>query len=197
MHVEEGQEILSGQALLTINGDRQLSAGQSVEQALLDEYKIQLSGAKNALEQQKQILELQTQSLRQQIKAAQADLEQIQSQQHIVRQRLSLISARIERLTSMRQQGHVAESDLDILQEQRLSIQSDVQALTRDQLNQTNRIVQLRTELQLLPQEYAANRVQLQKQVSEVTQQITQVNSQREYTVVASRAGVILSLIHI
>lgn len=194
VHVEEGQEILSGQALLTINGDRQLSAGQSVEQALLDEYKIQLSGAKNALEQQKQILELQTQSLRQQIKAAQADLEQIQSQQQIVRQRLSLISARIERLTSMRQQGHVAESDLDILQEQRLSIQSDVQALTRDQLNQTNRIVQLRTELQLLPQEYAANRVQLQKQVSEVTQQITQVNSQREYTVVASRAGVISNL---
>ena len=39
VHVEEGQEILSGQALLTINGDRQLSAGQSVEQALLDEYK--------------------------------------------------------------------------------------------------------------------------------------------------------------
>lgn len=55
-------------------------------------------------------------------------------------------------------------------------------------------MVQLRSELQLLPQEHAANRVQLQKQVSELTQQITQVNGQREYTVIASRDGIISNL---
>lgn len=194
VHIQEGEAIIAGQALLTINGDRQLSEGMSVEQALLNEYQIQLTGANNALRQQQQILTLQTQSLQQQIQAAKTDLEQIKNQQNIVQQRYDLVNARIERLSGMQQQGHVAESDLDVLQEQRLAIQSEVQALTRDQLNQTNRMVQLRTELQLLPQEYASNRIQLQKQASELTQQITQVKGQREYTVIASRDGIVSNL---
>ena len=192
--VEDGQLVSAGQALLMVNGDRLLSAGISVEETLITEYQAQLKGAKSALNQQAQILELQSLSLNQQINAANEDLKQIDNQGHIVSQRADLVTARINRLNAMQQQGHIAEAELDNLHEQQLAIKSEIQALARDKLAQNNRIMQLQTDLQLLPQEYTAKRIQLQKQVSELSQQITQVSGQREYTVVASRDGIVSNL---
>ena len=194
VHVREGQEVLAGQALLTINGDHQISAEQSVEQALLNEYQQQLSSAVRALQQQQQIHALQIQSSQQQIEAATSDLKQINTLKQIAQQRLRLISNRIETLISVRQQGHITASKTDALQEQRLAMQIQVQALIREQQNQANRILQLGTEAQLLPHQYNTAREQIHHQVSELTQQITKVNGQRKYTVVASRDGVINNL---
>jgi len=151
--VEDGQAVSAGQALLIINGDRLLSAGISVEETLITEYQTQLNGAKRALNQQAQIFELQSLSLNQRISAAHEDLKQIDNQGQIVSQRADLVTARINRLNAMQQQGHIAEAELDNLHEQQLAIKSEMQALTRDKLAQNNRIVQLQTDLQLLPQE--------------------------------------------
>ena len=192
--VSQGQTVEKNQPLIIVSGDRYLTTGESLESTLTKEYQQQSSILQQQLNRTEQIHHLQVRDLRDQIEASRLDLSRLSEQINTLKTRYDLQQKQFENYSTMYDSGHLSDIEMNNSHQQLLALQNEMQKLLRDKINQRNSTSQLSTQLTLAPQIYQNQRTQLQTKISELKQQIEQLNSQRTYVLRASRAGIVTNL---
>ncbi|GAA0358219.1 HlyD family efflux transporter periplasmic adaptor subunit [Bowmanella denitrificans] len=192
--VAEGEEVLQGQPLMVINGDKVLADGEHLEALLLAEYQSQQQILTRKLARFNQVHQLKLQDIEQQLLASKADLVQLQGQATTLAQHYKLLSARASDYQHMHSLGHISAREVQDTEEQRLTLQSQLQGLEREKVNQLNRIEQLQTQQALLPAEQQNQLDDTQRSLSDLAQRIAQLNGQRAYVIKASIDGTVTNL---
>lgn len=192
--VKEGDKVQTGQPLIIINGDRILADGDNLENRLLEEYESQRHLLTEQIGRADQTQQDRKASLERQIDSIKHNLVLMDEQLSTLDARHTLIKNQIERYRPKIEAGHISRLEYDQVLSQELSVRSDKQALLREIGNQKDLLSQRYTDLQLLPQEAANNLDQLQSRLSELAQQIAQLQGQRAHIITATRAGIVNNL---
>jgi membrane fusion protein len=192
--VAEGEEVTQDQPLFIVNDDRVLASGDHLQTNLINEYNAQRQLLNEQLTRTQSIFQLRMTDLQKRIGSAQQDIKLIDEQTRILTERYTLVSAQVERFRRLKQNGHVSSVEFDNAMAQELALKSDQQTLLRNRITQTNAIEQLHTELTLLPDENANSLGQLRSRLSDIAQQMTQLNGQSARIVKAPRAGIVNNL---
>ena len=192
--VSDGDAVANGQPLVLINGVRVLANGEHLESILIDEY----------LEQRTALTEQQTRSqsafrervddIAQRIATAELDLALLDEHVALLDQNRSLLADQVDRYRTLSRDGHVSSTDLETVINRELALKGDLQTLRRNQVNQRNRIEQLRIEQSLLPREEADAVAALNLRLSDISQQIARLRGQQAQVITASRDGVVHNL---
>lgn len=192
--VAEGDQVVQDQPLLVINGDKVLADGEHLETLLLAEYQSQQQILTRQLTRFNNVHQLQQTDIEQQLYASKADLAQLQAQASTAKQRYQLLNERANDYQQMQSLGHISAREVQDTQGQRLSLQSQLQGLEREKVNQLNRIEQLQIQLALLPAEQQNQIDETQRSLSDLAQRIAQLNGQRAYVIKASIGGKVTNL---
>ena len=189
--VSEGEQVTQDQPLLIVNDDRMLASGENLDTGLLREYNSQRKMLDEQLARTQSTYEMRSKDISKRITSAQQDLKLIDEQLHILSERYTLVGTQVERYRTLKREGHVSSVEFDNAITQELTIKSDQQALLRSQISQKNTIEQLLTEQKLLPDENANTMDQLRSHISDIAQQIAQLNGRRAHIITAPRAGIV------
>jgi membrane fusion protein len=192
--VVEGEQVAQDQPLFIVNDDRVLASGDHLQTNLLNEYNAQRQLLNEQLTRTQSIFQGRMNDIQKRIGSAQQDIKLIDEQTRILNERFTLVSAQVERFRRLKQNGHVSSVEFDNAMAQELALKSDQQTLLRNRITQTNAIEQLRTEQTLLPDENANALDQLRSRLSDIAQQMTQLNGQSARIVKAPRAGIVNNL---
>ena len=192
--VHEGDRVTEGQPLLVVNGDRILEGGEHLESILLGEYESQKKLLTEQLHRSERVHTQQQLDLEQRISSSRQDLALLERQIQMQTRRYGLISEQAERYRSLREMGHISSAEMDSVVAQELELDAGRKSLERSQVNLKNQIQRLENEKKLLPEEHADNVAQLRARLSDLAQQIAQINGQRAYVVKATRSGVVNNL---
>lgn len=192
--VTEGEYVIEHQPLVIINGDRTLASGDNLETQLLEEYEAQRKLLNEQLVRTESIFENRMRDTHQRITAAQSELQVIRQQGAMLEQRYKLNKNQVERLTLLREKGHISLAEFDGAITEELTIKSDIQGLSRSKIAQRNLIEQLQTELNTLPDEHENKIDQIRERLSNISQQIAQLSGQRSHVIKAPKAGTVNNL---
>ncbi|MBE8716317.1 HlyD family secretion protein [Cellvibrio polysaccharolyticus] len=192
--VKEGDRVQVGQPLMIINGDRTLADGGNLEGRLLEEFESQRRLLKEQITRAGQTHQHREGSLVRQVESLQHNLALMDEQMATLDARHTLIKNQLERYRPLVEEGHISHREYDSFLSQELSVRSERQALLREIGNQRDLLSQRLTDLQLLPQDAANSLDQLQSRLSELAQQIAQLNGERAHVITATRAGIINNL---
>ncbi|MBT0587720.1 HlyD family efflux transporter periplasmic adaptor subunit [Alteromonas oceanisediminis] len=192
--VADGAKVQKGDALMRIGTERQLTDGRSVEQALLSQYSQQLDDIDVQQAHLQAIYRVESAALDKAIQVGQSDVERINQQYIALQQREVLVNNRLQRLRNMHILGHIAQHDIDLLSEQQLGLRGEILSLERERSAARSHVSQLLSERQILPQTHEQQITQLNRQVGELQQHITQVSGQQEYIISAPKDGFVTNL---
>lgn len=192
--VKEGDKVQAGQPLIIINGDRILADGGNLESRLLEEYESQRRLLTEQIERADRTQQDRENSLRRQVESIKHNLSLMDEQLATLDARHILIKNQIERYRPKIEKGHISRLEYDQVLSQELSVRSDKQGLLREISNQKDLLSQRHTDLRLLAQEAANSLDQLQARMSELAQQIAQLQGQRAHIITATRAGIVNNL---
>jgi membrane fusion protein len=192
--VAEGEQVAQDQPLLVVEDNRTLASGENLDVDLLNEYQSQREMLNEQLTRNRSTYEMRIKDIAKRIISAQQDLELIEEQLYILNERYILVSAQVERYRTLKRERYVSSLEFDNAMTQGLAIKNDQQALLRNRNSQKNTIDQLQTEQKLLPDENANAVDQLRSRLSDIAQQITQLNGRSSHIIKAPRAGVVNNL---
>ncbi|KUJ82779.1 hypothetical protein AWR36_009430 [Microbulbifer flavimaris] len=192
--VSEGEQVVKGQPLFAVNGDRVLADGKNLESLLIAEYESQHNLLNEQLERSERIHQQNLQNIERQIDLAEADLQLVRSQVKTQRHRYDLVAAQAARYRHLKHSGHISSAELDAVLAQELELQAELQSLKRNQLNLRNKIQQLITRRSVLPEEHANNAARLTARLSDLAQKMAQLHGQRAYIIKAPGPGVVNNL---
>lgn len=192
--VQEGQKVLSGQALIEIKADRTLTNGNNLETELLEQFQLQATMLDQQLAHNQHINQSRLADLALQQQASQKHISSIRRQLTTLDIRQAMLAKRLATYARMLQQQHISQLDHDRVKEQKLALISEIQKRQNDLQQQQNQLQQLDNEQQQLPQQFAKQRAQLISQRSQLDQQMTRLKGQQSYMIRASRDGIVTNL---
>src|SRR5690606_37000319 len=179
--VKEGDKVQTGQPLMIINGDRTLADGGNLENRLLEEFESQRRLLTEQIDRAGQTQQDREGNLLRQIETIKYTLSLMDEQMTTLDARHTLIKSQLKRYRPKVDQGYISRMEYDNVLSQELSVRSDKQGLLLEMGNQKDLLAQRHTDLQLLPQDAANNLDQLQSRLSELAQQIAQLQGERAY----------------
>jgi len=192
--VKEGDRVRAGQQLIVINGDRTLTDGGNLESRLLEEFESQRRLLIEQMERTSRTRQDREESLLRQVKSIEHNLVLMDKQLATLDSRHALIQDQLERYRPLVEKGLIPRIEYDNVLSQELSVRSDRQELLLQIGNQRDLLSLRRTDLELLPQEVANGLDQLRARLSELDQQIAQLQGQRAHVITATRAGIVSNL---
>jgi len=192
--VTNGQNVNKDDALFVISNTKTLGDGNYLEQELLQEYQSQKQAITDRMAREKTINTLEIEQLSSRINNLQDEILQAEQQLNTLNQVLDLVNKRETNYTNLQQPGYVSKDQLMSVKEQKLSVQSDYQALIRNKLNLQHSLSELTYQQSMLPQQHQNEIAQLNQQLSELNQNILQLNGQQKYVVRAKVSGIVSNL---
>lgn len=192
--VEEGQLVEKGQPLIEISEQKTLTGGIDLQLKRLQEFDAQIEIIERQLSRNKLISAQQKGDLEKRITTAKSELELVEKQISILNQRYRLVRTQVKKAASLRKEGHLSATEYDQTVSEKLSLEEEIQSLKRIQLSQRTLIGGLESELRLSPEQEANQIDQLQDKLSILSQQKSELQQRRSYTLVAARAGVVNNL---
>jgi membrane fusion protein len=192
--VKEGQLVTENQVLVVMRSVNLLPSGEALENVLLRQLESQLQLAQAQLSNVNTTYQHRREALDQRRAASSEDLRLLEDQQDLMNQRYEISLSRIGRYRALQDEKHLARQILDEAVADELSQRSGLRALSREKVDLSNAIRQAAIELELDSAREADEESRLLEHISEIEQQIAQLQNQRQYTVNAPRAGVVSNL---
>lgn len=194
-HVREGQVVKQGDPLLTISSERTTSNAREAQAAMLSELKQRQMSLRSEQGKQSEIDVLMGSSIAARIRGLENEIREIQAQ-------LALQSSRVASAERMvvRYQQLVAERFMS-----EVALQEKQEAL----LDQRNQLVQIKRTIASLNRELNAARAELsasglkkvnnqaaiERQISELEQQLTETDLRRSIVLTAPAEGIVTTLL--
>src|SRR5690606_35651509 len=161
---------------------------------LLEEFESQRRLLIEQMERTSRTRQDREESLLREVKSIEHNLVLMDKQLATLDSRHALIQDQLERYRPLVEKGLIPRIEYDNVLSQELSVRSDRQELLLQIGNQRDLLSLRRTDLELLPQEVANGLDQLRARLSELDQQIAQLQGQRAHVITATRAGIVSNL---
>lgn len=194
IRVKPGDSVQRGDALLTVNGDQYLSDGRSLDATLLEELRQARDRLTDRISRTRLVQPLDEAKLRAEQDSTQQDIDLVRAQIEAVRQQQALVDKQLTHTRRLASEGHATEAQVDDGLAQRSRLESERTALERTLAQQENRLRQLKMDLDLLPTKQRDELDELDTWLSQLEQQILELEGRRGYTLTAPVSGRIASL---
>lgn len=190
--VTEGQEVAAGAPIAKFSIDRSTRAGGSTGDAVSRELKQRITLIENEKAQQRQLAQQQVDQLHRRIRDLQNEIAQSDAEIRIQQQRLASAREQAARYASLKgfasdvivqqKKDDAIEQDLKLqtLKRQRASVERDLSAAKSEEPS-----ILLRSQSQI---------EQLERQISELQQNIVQEEARRESVILAPIAGTVTNI---
>ncbi|NMR27245.1 HlyD family efflux transporter periplasmic adaptor subunit [Pseudoalteromonas sp. NEC-BIFX-2020_015] len=193
--VREGELVKTGQTILRIASAKHSKQGLELNQALLNQYSIQLQNLESQLVQQKSQDELDGLELEEQKRNAIARLAELDSQSKTFNMRLQLNEQMINQISTLKGSGYISELELQRQKDTLLSLKQQASNIKSERLTLTNQIKQLQSQLEKLPLEQSQRWSQLESQKADLKIQLSSIEQQRMGELRAPKSGVVSGLL--
>lgn len=132
--VQEGQQVIAGQPLIIVNGDRHLTDGGALESRLPKEYETQRHLLSQQLENGERLYRHHREDLEHEVTSVRQNLSLLEQQLQTLKQRHGLLQILFARNQALLKQRFVAQNDLENARGQELALRNEKQGLLRENL---------------------------------------------------------------
>ncbi|MFM8900960.1 MAG: HlyD family secretion protein [Burkholderiales bacterium] len=191
--VTEGQVVKQGDVLFVLAVGRSTEQGdtQAAVQAGLNARQQSLQ---QATRQQVALMEAQKTGLERQQRDIQRELGQIDVEADLLRQRLVLAQAALERHQGLLTQNFISTAQVQAKAEEVLAVRAQQQALERQRAGKQREIGVLQAQLAALPLHTQAATGELERDLAQLTQEVAEVAARQRVVVRAPQDGVVSSI---
>jgi membrane fusion protein len=193
--VTEGQSVKQGQVLLVVSSERATASNQEAQAAMLQELRDRRDSLRAEQRKQAGIDELTADELRKRIAALAAELGQARAQFNLQQQRVASALRTVRRQEELVAAKFVTEAALQEKQEAVLEQRSQLVALQRTITGLARDQDAARVELESSALKKANNAAAIDRQISEIEQQLTEVDSRREVAITAPADGTVTTIL--
>ncbi|MBQ4831220.1 HlyD family efflux transporter periplasmic adaptor subunit [Alteromonas sp. MMG017] len=194
VYVSEGQKVLKGEPLLSIEYGVQQPQGETVELKLQQELLAKKQRITDSLARTITIHKNNHAQLVKQLEHAQTDADSIRHILAISYQQWQLAHNQFTSLEVLRNAGHVSNADFDSYKLELLSSQQQWKQSERNNLKSEAEVSRLTHEIDGLPEIQANERTAHENQLSDINQQLLTLNRDRQRILYATQNGVVSSL---
>lgn len=192
--VSEGQLVKRGDTLLVISSERASTATAETEAAMLRELTARRDSLRRELTKQAEIDNLGAGGLRDRIRGLQAELAQADTQLKIQRSRVTSAERTVRRNAELLDRRFVSEAAMQVKQEELLDQRGQLAAIERGITGLQRELDAARVELAGSALRRANNGAGLERQISEIEQQLTEGEARREVVLVAPADGTVTNV---
>ena len=194
VYVSEGQKVLKGEPLLSIEYGVQQPQGETVELKLQQELLAKKQRITDSLTRTITIHKNSHVQLVKQLEHAQTDADSIRHILAISYQQWQLAHNQFTSLEVLRDAGHISNADFDSYKLELLSSQQQWKQAERNNLKSEAEVSRLTYEIAGLPEIQANERTAHENQLSDINQQLLTLNRDRQRILYATQNGVVSSL---
>jgi membrane fusion protein len=192
--VREGEQVASGQVLVTLSTDQQSAAygatGEREAHALQAQREsLQAEGERNG-----QLLRQQRANIGERLAAMDGEQKNIQQEIELQKGKLVLAQEWEGKLRELQLRGFISQQQLRVSAEEALDQAARVRALERNLITLARDRAALEGELHDLPIKIGAQDALLARSVADNTRELAQVAAQRELQVTAPAAGTVTAI---
>ncbi|TKB45631.1 HlyD family efflux transporter periplasmic adaptor subunit [Thalassotalea mangrovi] len=203
LHVAEGDCVQVGQPLITVARQKQFTNHQDMDKSdskydlselMAEQLTVQLALLSQEIDKLKQLRQQESASLSARMTVLEQEKSTILQQATLLDEQLQILKSRQNNTEHLLQQGFISERESQLHRQQFLDLQSERQMLHRQSLQQQRELTQVAFNQKSLPQQYQLKINAIDRQKTEVEAQLAQLRSNQEFTITATRTGVVTGL---
>jgi membrane fusion protein len=193
--VAEGQAVRQGDVLLVVSSERSSASTRDAQAAVLDQLAERRESLRREQDKQAEIDGLSAAAVEQRIRSLNAEIEQGRTQIELQRARVASAELAVKRQEGLVAAHFVSEAALQQKNDELLDQRGQLANLNRTIAGLTRDIDAARTELATGRLKRANTAAQIDRQMSELTQQLTEADSRRAVVLTASADGTVTTIL--
>lgn len=194
IHVVQGQPINEGDPLFTIKSDKSQANQQGVETKLLQELTLSKQKFQDQIISEQKLLDSEKSRLIHRQSHIQEELTQIQKAISLGNERVNMAKIRADNAFKIKEKGHLSHVEYQKIYEEYLSLQQQLNEMTRSERAKQSELKQIESEFEQLPTRHQNRINEIEKAVSELVQRETEIAGRREMVIRAPVKGSVSSL---
>ncbi len=194
LNVQEGQQVLAGQTLLTID-NRSATIEGSLEQSLLEEYRSQQQTLNNQLSALKRQFATQKRTLALSIENTERQLINIVEMKNLASERLTLAQSHYNSAQLLAAKALLPRQEVRQLRASYLAVKQDASQINAERLKLVNALDEQKYSYQQLRVKFEQGSNDIKVTLSELEQRIATTTSQQTEVIKAPKAGVVSNLL--
>ncbi len=195
LNVAEGSEVSSGDALLTISGDRSSVSMGETAAAISTQLRLVKARLESAVADASRMGEEQADDLRMQQRMLRSQIRQIDGQTDIEGRQVRDLSALLHRLQALGTKGYVSALDIQQQRTQELGAEAQVKSLMRQRSDSERQLGSIGAQLAQLPLVTAEKLNDLQRQMAQNEQALVQNEADRATVLHAPESGIVSAVL--
>lgn len=194
IHVNEGDEVVIGQTLITILSERSMQGGSDIDTLLLHELEATQKHQLERIKGEESLLASETARLLTQIQSLQKELEQIEQSLRTQEDRNQILESRIAGAKKLLDSKNISQNEYQKLVEESLVQKQQYQELLRGKGSRQSTLAQTQSELEQLPIKYKAHIHEIENAISELKQRYAEVQGRHTVEIRSPIAGMVTAL---
>ena len=193
--VAEGQSVRQGEVLLVVSSERSSASTRDAQAAVLDQLAERRESLRREQDKQAEIDGLSAAAVEQRIRSLNAEIEQGRTQIELQRARVASAEVAVKRQEGLVAAHFLSEAALQQKTDELLDQRGQLASLNRTIAGLTRDIDAARTELATGRLKRANTAAQIDRQMSELTQQLTEADSRRAVVLTAPADGTVTTIL--
>jgi membrane fusion protein len=193
--VAEGQTVRQGEVLFVVSSDRSSSSTRDAQAAVLGQLTERRESLRREQDKQAEIDGLSAAAVEQRIRSLNAEIEQGHTQIELQRARVASAELAVKRQEGLVAAHFLSEAALQQKNDELLDQRGQLASLSRTIAGLTRDLDAARTELATSRLKRANTAAQIDRQMSELTQQLTEADSRRAVVLTASADGTVTTIL--
>ncbi len=192
--VQEGETVKRGAPLLTLSGETQSSASGATQATTVSNLQDQIGTLESEAGKKRDLLRQQKRSLAARVKALNGELAQLDQEITLQQSRVALAEKAQARQSQLLQKGFISEQNLQLSEETAVEQAGKLRALMRNRMTITRDRLELEGQLKELPMKSFAELAAINRNKSQIAQEIAQAEGRREIVVPAPQDGTVTAI---
>ncbi len=190
----EGAQVRAGDVLFVLSLDRATLAGdtRAAVKASLD---TRVRSLHDSARQRAQLQAEQLQSLDRQADNMRRELAQIDAENELQTQRLTMAQQAVTRFESLQRDNFVSDAQVQTKREELLAVRAQIQALARQRAAQLRELGVLEAQRRELPLQAQARQGEIERELAEVAQEAAEIEAKQRIVIRAPQDGVVTAVL--
>ena len=194
-HAHDGQVVRKGQPLFVLSTERSSRETTETQAAAIEQLRDRRDSLARSAEQQASIDQIQKRTVEEKLRGMQAELRQLDAEIQTQEQRVAGAKVILERNQALLEQHFVSPVQLQQRKDELLDQRGRLQSLQRNRMTLTRDLGALRLEHDSLDLKAQTQRAATEREMSTLTQQMTEYESRRNVVITAPSDGTVTTIL--
>ena len=191
---KEGQEVEQGEVLYVLSADRATETGAEAQSSVIEQLGRQRASLEQELRKAQQLHVIEQETIQKKISTLRSEHENLLRQIEGQRARVSLAESAMLRSQGLLAKGYISQDQIQAKQSDAIDQKNRLQSLERDTIAIERELANQMDEAVSAPLRSQTQLSQLSRQLSTITQDVTERQSARRIVVTAPSKGVVTSI---